>query len=408
MKSNYAKTVTTTACLFLVTVLNASAGDWSQWRGSAHDGAISGFIAPAKWPAELKKEWTTVVGEGDSSPAFVDGKLYTFSRQSNQEIVRCLNASNGDELWRYAYDSIELKGAARSHSGPRSSPAVSDGKVITIGVAGVLTCLDASDGEMVWQKHEFPDDFPAYYTASSPLIIDDICIAQLGGKESGTMIAYDLADGTERWRWVGDPPAYASPAAMAVDGERHIVALTDLNLVGISASDGKLLWKTPFEVPRMSTNSATPVVAGQTVIYSAQKRGVNAVRIEKTDGIYKVNPLWSNDKVSTAFNTPILIGQHLYGLSERTNLYCLDTETGAVAWTDDARHERFGTIVNAGAALFSLPSNGVLTVYEPGPKKYTQLAQYQVSDTPTYGYPIVSGNRVFIQDQNAITAWTIK
>jgi outer membrane protein assembly factor BamB len=408
MKTVYFKAVIATTCLFLIAAANSVAGDWSQWRGSAHDGAIAGFNAPATWPDALIKEWSTVVGEGDSSPALVDGKLYVFSRQNNQEIIRCLDASTGNEIWKSAYDSIELKGAARSHSGPRSSPAVSDGKVITIGVAGVLTCLNAENGKVLWQKHEFPDDYPAYYTSSSPLIVDDICIAQLGGKESGSMIAYNLDDGSERWRWAGDPPAYASPAVMTVDGERHIVALTELNLVGISAANGNLLWKTPFEVPRMSTNSATPVVTGQTVIYSAQKRGVNAVRIEKTDGIYKVNPRWSNEDISTAFNTPVLIGHYLYGLSERTNLYCLDTNTGAVAWTDKGRHERFGTIVNAGTALFSLPSNGVLTVYEPTSDKYTQLGQYKISDTPTYSYPIVSGNQVFIQDQNTVTAWTIK
>jgi len=39
-------------------------------------------------------------------------------------------------------------------SRPRSSPAVADGKVVTLGVAGILTCWDAADGKILWQKKD--------------------------------------------------------------------------------------------------------------------------------------------------------------------------------------------------------------------------------------------------------------
>ena len=77
-------------------------------------------------------------------------------------------------------------------------------------------------------------------------------------------------------------------------------------------------------------------------------------------------------------------------------------------WVDDARHERFGAIVNAGSALFALPSNGTLTVYEPSGTHYKELAQYEVSESPTYAHPVIAGNRVYVQDQDSITAWTIE
>lgn len=402
------KLTLTLACLVILFASSSLAQNWSQWRGSNHDGKVSGFSEPDPWPAKLKLVWEVTVGAGDSSPVLVDGKLFVFARQGDQEITRCLDAKTGEELWREAHDTIDIQGAARSHSGPRSSPAVADGKVVTVGVAGVLTCLDAGTGEVLWQKNEFPDDHPAYYTAASPLVVDGMCVALLGGKNSGALIAYDLMDGGELWRWEGDPPAYASPALMRVEGEWLVVALTDQNLVGISATDGQLLWRTPFPVPRMSTNSATPVVDGQTVIYSAQDRGINAIRIERDGDAYSVEELWNNDELSTAFNTPVLAGHLLFGISQRTNLYCLDSRTGEVQWVDDGRHERFGAIVNAGSALFLLPSNGKLTVYESKGEHYSELAQYEVSESPTYSYPIVSGSRVYVQNQETISAWTIE
>ena len=241
MKTFDLRVATTIACLIILGAPRAVAQDWPQWRGADHDGKVSGFTPPEHWPAKLEFVWKTTVGEGDSSPALFDGKLFVFARQGNEEITRCLDAASGKELWREAHDSIEVKGAARSHSGPRSSPAVADGKVVTLGVAGVLTCLDADSGEVLWRKDEFPDDRLDYYTSASPMIVDGMCIAQLGGKESGAIIAYDLASGRERWRWEGDPPAYASPVLMTVEGEKLIVAMTAENVVGISATDGQLL-----------------------------------------------------------------------------------------------------------------------------------------------------------------------
>jgi len=212
---------------------SADGEDWPQWRGAEGNGQVAGFSEPDQWPKTLTRVWTAIVGEGDASPAFVDGKLYIFSRQNDMEILRCLDAESGDELWKTEYESVEIKGAARGHPGPRSSPAVAKGKIITIGVAGVVSCFNAEDGELLWQKDEFSGEYLAYYASASPLIVDDICVVQLGGKKSGAIIAFDLTDGTEVWRSTDDPPAYASPALMTVDNQKLIVALTAQNLVGI-------------------------------------------------------------------------------------------------------------------------------------------------------------------------------
>jgi len=35
----------------------------------------------------------------------------------------------------------------------------------------------------------------------SPVILDGMAIAHLGGKENGAIIAYDLDTGDVKWRW---------------------------------------------------------------------------------------------------------------------------------------------------------------------------------------------------------------
>ena len=120
---------------------------------------------------------------------------------------------------------------------------MADGKVVTLGVGGVVSCLDAASGKLLWRKDPMHGTVPMFFTAMSPIIVDGMCVAQLGGRGKGAMIAFDLATGNEKWKWEGDGPAYGSPVLMTVDGTKQIVAQTEKSIVGVAAADGKLLWK---------------------------------------------------------------------------------------------------------------------------------------------------------------------
>src|SRR5947208_2411082 len=121
----------------------ASAQDWPQWRGANRDAKAPDFKAPKEWPKELAQKWKVAVGDGVATPALVGDKLYVFSRQEGNEITRCLNAADGKEIWQEKYESLGATGPAQGFSGPRSSPIVTGGKVVTIGVRGMVSCLDA-------------------------------------------------------------------------------------------------------------------------------------------------------------------------------------------------------------------------------------------------------------------------
>src|SRR5204862_96885 len=108
-------------------------------------------------------------------------------------------------------------------SGPRASPTVAEGKVITLGVRGMLSCLEAANGKLLWRKDEFNGAYPRFFTASSPLVADGLCIAQLGGGEKeGGVFAYELSGGMEKPRGPIRPAVHRMPpravAAIAKDG----------------------------------------------------------------------------------------------------------------------------------------------------------------------------------------------
>ena len=398
--------------------------DWPQWRGPGRDGKATGFEAPKTWPKELTKKWKVTVGEGVATPALMGDKLYVFARADGAETTRCLEAASGKELWKDKYDSLGASGPASGFSGPRSSPAVADGKVVTLGVRGVWSCLDAKEGKLLWRKDDFKGVTPKFYTASSPLIVDDLCVAELGGPESGGVAACALADGKEKWRWTGDGPSYSSPVLMSVAGTKAVIAMTDARIVALALSDGKVLWETPYAVQGRGYNASTPIVDGTTLIYSGSGRGATAVKLEKKDGGLAATELWKNSDNSVMFDSPVLKDGLLYGLSAGNDLFCVTTSDGKTAWTAPSSKNAapegggggrmgrgrggFGSVVDAGSVLVALTPSSELIAFQPGEKAYSESARIKVAETPTYAYPVLSGNRLFIKDQDSVILYTLQ
>ncbi len=388
----------------------AASADWPQWRGPNRDAKATDFTAPATWPKELSKKWKVPVGNGNATPALVGDKLYVFTLQGGNEVIRCLDAADGKEVWK---DEYPTKGAtppaAGPHEGPRASPTVAEGKVVTYGVRGTLSCLDAASGKVAWRKDDFKS-WPRFYTSSSPVIADGLVVAQLGNESKGGVVAYDLATGNEKWKWNGAGTAYASPALLVVDGLKAVVAETDKSVVILALADGKQLWEGPYAVRgRMGYNAASPTVDGQTILLSGSDRGVRALRVEKQGDGLTAKELWANTDNSVQFDTPVVRDGLIFAISNRDALFCLDAKTGKTNWTAPIKGARgFGSIVNAGPVLMALTPASVLTVFEPSDKEFKQVASYKVADSATYAYPVVAGNRVFVKDNDSLTLWTIQ
>jgi outer membrane protein assembly factor BamB len=408
------KNVNRVNVLVIIGVLILAAGvvraaDWAQWRGPDRDGSVEGFAAPATWPQALTPTWKVAVGTGCSTPALVGDKLYVFTRQGEDEVVLCLNAGDGKEVWRDAYAAQAVSGAAGRHPGPRSSIAVADGKIVTLGVGGVVSCLDAATGKVAWRKDPFPRVAPRFFTSMSPVIVDGMAIAHVGAAGNGALVAFDLNTGGEKWRWATEGPEYASPVVLTVAGTTQVVTLAEKSIAGISLADGKLLWSQPFAPEGRAYNAATPIVDGQTVIYMGAGRSAHAVKIEKAGDGFAAKEVWTNADAAPQFNTPVLNGGALFGLSSRGNLFCVDAATGQTKWVDETSRDRSGfcAMVNAGSVLLALPSSGELIAFKPATDKYTELAKIKVAESATYAHPVIAGNRIFVKDQDSLALLTI-
>jgi outer membrane protein assembly factor BamB len=272
--------ITTVGIVLSASVGSVRAQDWPQWRGPNRDGKLSGFAAPQNWPKGLTQKWKVTVGVGDSSPALVGNKLYAFGRQEANEVISCIDAVSGQVLWQEIYPAqFVVTGVSSRHPGTRSSPVVADGKLCVLGVGGILSCVDAATGKVLWRKQsaaDYLDTACQFESSMSPIVVDGLCITYIGGKGQGALIAFELASGQAKWKYTGDAPAPSSPVIMTIDGVRQIVTINEKQVIGVSLADQALLWQVPFKA--RPVNTTTPVIDGQTVYIKSPRRKARSQR----------------------------------------------------------------------------------------------------------------------------------
>jgi outer membrane protein assembly factor BamB len=402
-------------CIFLlISGLRAFGEDWNQWRGPNRDGTASEFKPSKAYPDLLKKVWSVEVGIGHSSPVIAGNIAYVFSRVGEQEVASSYDLTAGKLLWKDAYDvPYTMNPAAMSHGkGPKSTPIVANGKLYTFGISGILSCYDASSGKLLWRddfKKQFPVTYPDFGTAMSPAIDRGLLIVHAGGPDKGALLAFDANTGQQKWSWDGDGPAYASPIVVELSGVRQVVTLTQQNIVGVSASNGELLWKIPFTTDYVQ-NIVTPVLYKDMLIFSGLEKGVFAVRPTKEEGKWIPKTVWQNERAAMYLSSPVLIGDYLYGMTHyrKGQFFCLDARTGLTQWTSTGAEGEYAAIVNANALVFFLDEDADLTIAVASEKKFEILKQYTVAQSPTWSYPVILGNQILIKDENSLILWSLE
>lgn len=400
----------------------ATAADWPHWHGPNRDGVAAGFTPPAAWPKELKKAWSVKIGEGVATPALAGGKLYAFGYENGKEVLRCLDAATGAEVWKEGYATTPATGPAGGFPAARGSPAVADGKVVTFGVQGVLTCYDAATGKQLWQK-EKTGRVPMFASSCSPLVADGTVVVQVGGDGGGAVVAFDLATGAEKWRWESDGTKYASPNLVDVGGLKAVLAETASTVTAVGLKTGKALWKTPLST---KYNASTPVAAGPVVVYGGGGVANTAVKLERKGDELAATKLWANDESPVQYNTPAVRDGLVYGLSQSGDVFCIDAATGKTQWAGRPSAAPmssappppgkfkggkggggggYGSVVPAGPVLLTLTPAGQLTVLDAGRGEFKELAKYQVAAGGTYACPVPDGKGVYVRDRDSVTLW---
>jgi outer membrane protein assembly factor BamB len=338
-------------------------------------------------------------------------RVFVLTREGEDEVLGAYDLKTGSRLWQQRYPApYQMNSAATSHGpGPKSTPLVSGNEVCAFGISGKLSCHEAATGRLLWRKDfagQFRATSPLYGSAASPVLVDGMLIAAVGGPDDGALCAFDAATGALKWTMKGDGPGYASPVVATLDGVRQVVTETQTRVVGVDLGKGTLLWSIPFTTA-YDQNAVTPLVSGPLVIYSGMGTSLRAVRPARQGGVWKVETVWDAPDLPLYMSSPVLTDNRLVGFTHKKKgqLFALDPATGRVAWTSEGRLGENAALVATGGAMLALLDDAHLIVFDASAAAYAPRATYTVADSPTWAHPVPTVAGLLVKDANTLALW---
>ena len=396
-------------------ILTASATEWPQWRGPNRDGVSSEVGLLKEWgPNGPKMLWKVSLGEGFSGISVSQGRVYTMFSTGNDEFVVCLNATDGQEIWRFRSDDNYHEG--QGGNGPRATPTIDGNLLFTISAHGKLYALKAGNGEKVWShdlQRKFGSKMPRWGFSTSPLVDGELLLVEVGGKGEKSIVAFNKNSGDVVWSTHKDKLGYSSPIAITVQGVRQIICFTGTKLVSVSPTDGtiywKYTWKTGYDV-----NAATPVFIPPDKIFisSGYDKGAAVLQmrvfvshdddraaveqIRENRGKVRIKEIWKNRKMKNQFASSVLYDNYLYGF-DNSILKCIEADTGEEQWK--TRGFGKGTVILADGHLIILSDRGKLGLAEATPAGYIEKASAKVLNGLCWTAPTLADGRLYLRNE---------
>jgi outer membrane protein assembly factor BamB len=401
------------AAVAVVTIwaVTAFAADWPQFLGQARNGSSAETGLLTQWPAGGPPlVWKIAgLGEGYSDVSVAQGRIFTMGQNGPDEFVVALDAATGKSLWQV---TITNQAYSEGHgNGPRGTPTVDGDKLYAEAADGTLVCLEVQTGKKIWGLN-FQKDFraaqPHWAYSESPLVEGENLIVTPGAPDA-TIVALDKNNGKVVWKSpVGDTAGYSSPIVAQVGDIRHFIQLTAQGVVGVRASDGKLLWRYD-KVANHTANIATPIYRDPYVFVSTEY-GVGCALLKLTNegGTIKATEIYFNRDMQTKNSTAVLQGNWVYGFNH-TILTAMNLMTGEVAWKDRSVGDK-GSVTLAEGKLYVLGENGNVALVEATPEGYKEISRFTISksDWPAYPPLVISNGKMFLREEDNLFCYNIK
>lgn len=322
------------------------AEDWPQWRGKNRDAVLREANLLDELPnGDLPRAWSVPIGAGYSGPTVSKGRVFVSDHgigdsANKVERVLCLDAETGKQIWEHVYDVIYTVSYT---AGPRAAITIHDGKALSVGAMGHFKCLDANTGDIIWEHDldaEYELRMPIWGITAAPMVYEDLVIQIVAGQENACVVAFDLETGKERWRALDERAGYSAPILVRQGDQDVAVCWTGDSVTGLNPRTGDVQWSLPMPSSRMPIGVATPVVNGKHLLVSSFYDGSMLIELDLDKPVAK--QVWrrvgidekNTDSLHCMISTPLIKGEHIYGVDSYGELRCLELLTGDRVWED--------------------------------------------------------------------------
>ncbi|MFW6289573.1 MAG: PQQ-binding-like beta-propeller repeat protein [Mariniphaga sp.] len=394
--------------LFIFIGLSASAQDATRWRSSNGDGVYDEKGLLKEWPASGPEiVWHFEgLGEGHSSPAFANNMIYLSGMIDQTGYIFVLD-QNGKLQWKAPYGE-EFH---QSYPGARSTPVVAGNLLYIYSGQGVLTCMDANNGDIKWRKSAF-DDFGGknirWGVTETVLVDGDVVYMTPGGKKNN-VVALNRHNGNLIWSspGKGETSAYCTPLLVELPSRKLLVTHTADHIIGLDAKDGRMLWSHPH-TNRYNVHANTPVYDdGSLFCFSGYGQG--GVKLSLSDDGSSVKQEWFSEELDSRMGGIVLVDGYLYGSGDTNRQWrSVDWETGEekYASTDVGK----GVVIAADGMLYCYSERGELALVNATPAGFDVkgLTKVELGSGQHWAHPVIDRGRLYLRHGDVLIAYKIK
>jgi outer membrane protein assembly factor BamB len=395
--------------------ISVTAADWPGWRGADRMDVQTESGLLESWPdGGPKRLWLSEnAGMGYSGPAIVNDVLFTMGARDQTAYIIAKDANTGAEKWATPVGKVLTNTWG---DGPRATPTVDGDKVYAMGGQGDLVCANAADGKEIWKVSmvALGGKVASWGYTESVLVDGDQVICTPGG-DKGTMAALNKDTGEVIWRSTEftRAAAYSSPIVFEHEGIRQYAQLTQQELAGVAAKDGKKLWSAGW---RGKTAVIPTPIYRDGHIFVTSGYGVGNMRFKLEGGSAK--PAYSRSMGKIMKNHHggvILYKDHLYGYSDGRGWVCMDWETGKPLWNDKSLNK--GALAIADGKMYCVQeSDGTVVLADASPDGWKELSRFtldpQSAERAEAGrvwvHPVIVNGKMYLRDQQYLSCYSVK
>ncbi len=376
----------------LSSLLPSPPADWPMF----HRTEDSKGYTPENGPNTQTLLWTkSLQANVVTSPAVVNGKVYTYSFKGSQRGFLCLDAQTGSTIWQFNVTSGSIC----------SAPAVVDNKVY-IGTnwgSGDFYCLDANSGSLIWEKNigsmyiQGPVVFDniVYISTSYDGIYalnatngaeiwwceggaphtgvavesDYIIIGDTANLRNGWIKALNRFSGTTIWSFACE--GIHSTPTIAYD--KVYVQAYYGNLYALNFYNGTMVWHKDLGTDIWNLIQSSPGAGYNKIFVGAQKGGDDFFCFDADSGA----SIWSYELTGSVISSPVISGNGIVYIASST-LYALDVDDGSLIWSQGLT----GSEARASPAIYNE------VIYIPTPSVMYAIGEYE--EPPSDNQPPVA------------------
>ncbi len=359
------------------------AQDWRGFRGSNGDSTIDGAgVFTTGGAVSLAVAWTNKIGSGYSSVSVADGVAINLFSDPSSDFAGAFDANSGKELWRFRLGD-RYPGRWGSMDGPISTPLIDRGRVFVLDPAGHFYCLDFKTGTKIWDA-DLPKAHgaiePFYGFASSPLLVGDTVVLQIGGPKGSTVAAFDVASGKVMWKsGPEDAVNYQSASLMDVAGKPVLIALGDKIMSGHDPRTGTTYWTLEYGDGADIGSKTAQVVrtSGHRFFVNGRASDSTLFELSATDLNAPPKEVWQTRHIKNTYVIPLHHDGLLFGYNGRI-LACVDASNGELLWRSREPGDGFPILVDGHLVIAT--KEGRLSIAPASRTGYQEVANIPVVD----------------------------